>query len=45
MAVNDLEAGRKYPFRVYRRTAKGMEISEVNILVEKNQERGKGKIC
>lgn len=45
MALNDLEAGRKYPFRVHRRTGKGTEILEVNILVEKIQETETEKIC
>jgi S1-C subfamily serine protease len=45
MALNDLEAGRKYPFRILRRAGKGTEMLEVNILVEKIQERKMGKIC
>ena len=45
MALNNLEAGRKYPFRIHRRTEKGAKILEINILIEKVQEREMGKVC
>jgi S1-C subfamily serine protease len=44
MALNDLEAGRKYPFKVCRKTQKRIEILEINILIEKVQEKVIGKI-
>ena len=44
MAMNDLEAGIKYPFKVCRKTKEGTATIERNVLVEKVQERAIGKI-
>lgn len=44
MALNDLDAGRKYPFKIYRKTQEKIEILQIDILVEKVQEKEIGKI-
>jgi len=43
-AMDYLEGGRKYPFRVCRKTQDGTVMVDVLVLVEKVQERAIGKI-
>ncbi len=44
MAMDGLEAGTKYPFKVCRRTQGGIVTMEKSVLIEKVQERAIGKI-
>ena len=44
MAMDGLDAGRKYPFKVCRKTQEGTVTLEISILIEQVQERAIGKI-
>jgi C-terminal processing protease CtpA/Prc len=44
MALDGLEAGRRYPFKVCRQTPAGPATLKIDILVEQVQERSIGKI-
>jgi C-terminal processing protease CtpA/Prc len=44
MAMDGLDAGRKYPFKVCRKTQEGTVTLEIFILIEQVQERAIGKI-
>jgi C-terminal processing protease CtpA/Prc len=44
MALDGLEAGRKYPFKVCRKTQEGTVTLEIDILIEQVQEQAIGKL-
>lgn len=44
MALDGLEAGRKYPFKVCRKTEEGTVTLEIDILVEQVQEQAIAKL-